>query len=489
MRGRLRTNRPTIRMSPRTDCRAPLRLALCAAAAWVLAGCMPKASETVKPALDIPSSWPAAATDGRSIAVEDWWIVYGDPLLERLVAEALAQNTDIAGAVARVDEARALVEVADASRRPYVDATANADRSRSSQRTATPLEGASPVRNNFRLTVNASYEIDLWDRLKNASEAARKELLAAQAARDIVRIAVAASVARSYFALRGLDAQLATAQRTIAVREEALALQRKRVEAGVLAELDLRQIEADLAAVRAQIPPLAGERAREEAALGVLLGRSPRAILDEVVEIRPDADLGLLPPVVPPGVPSQLLLRRPDIVEAERRLEAADIRVAIARVGHFPSIALTGYLGSESALLSNLFTGPASVWQAAALLAQPIFAGGRLRAEVEVADARARQALARYQAAIQNAFRDVHTALVSQTQARASVDAEQARVQALAESVRLAQLRYEGGLASQLELLDAQRNLLAAELNRIEALRAHRAAIANLMQALGGGWN
>jgi multidrug efflux system outer membrane protein len=449
---------------------------------------MPQSSPTVRPDLDMPKSWPVAPSEGRSIAVEKWWTVYADRLLDRLVAEGLAQNTDIALAVARVEEARALVEVTEANRRPSIDAAANADRSRSSQRTATPLQGGSPERSNLRLTLNAAYEIDLWDRLKNASGAARKELLAAQAARDIVRIAVAASIARSYFALRALDAQLATAQRTIGVREEALALQRKRVEAGVLAELDLRQIEAELAAVRAQIPPLLGERGREEAALGVLLGRSPRAILAGVVEKRSDADLGLLPPVVPPGLPSQLLLRRPDIIEAERRLEAADLRVAIARVGHFPSITLTGYLGTESAVLSSLFTGPAGIWQAAALLAQPVFAGGRLEAEVDAADARARQALARYQTAIQNAFRDVRAALIGQAQARASAEAEQDRVLALAETVRLARLRYEGGLASQIELLDAQRNLLAAELNRIEALRAHRAAIANLMQALGGGW-
>jgi outer membrane protein, multidrug efflux system len=294
---------------------------------------------------------------------------------------------------------------------------------------------------------------------------------------------------QSYFALRALDLQIETAQRTIEVREQALGLQRKRVEAGVLAELDLRQVEAELAGVRAQLPPLAGQRAREEAALAVLLGRSPRAIMSEVVARQADTDLGLIAPVVPAGVPSELLLRRPDIVEAERRLAAANTRVAIARVAHFPSIALTGYLGTESAALSSLFSGPAGIWRAALALAQPIYAGGRLQAELDIAAARERQTVALYQGAIQAAFRDVRSALASQTQARASFDAEQARVRALAESVRLARLRYEGGLASQLELLDAERNLLAAELNRIDALRAHRAAIAGLMQALGGGWD
>ena len=470
-------------MCTRIDARAALALAAC-----LLAGCLPKSAETVKPAADMPAAWQALPADGRAVTVADWWRVYDDPVLERLVDEALAQSTDIAAAVARVDEARALVAITEADRRPVVDVTADANRSRISRRTG-PLPPGAPVeRNNYRLALNASYELDLWDRLRNATEAARAELLAAQAAGDTVRIAVAASVAQSYFTLRALDLQIATTQRTIDVRERALELQRKRVEAGVLAELDLRQVEAELAGVRAQLPPLIGSREREEAALAVLLGRSPRGIIAEVVAVQGDADLGLIAPVVPAGVPSELLLRRPDIVEAERRLAAANARVAIARVAHFPSIALTGYLGTESAALSGLFSGPAGIWQLAAALAQPIFAGGRLQAELDVASARERQALAHYQGAIQAAFRDVRSALASQAQARASFDAEQSRVRALAETVRLARLRYEGGLSSQIELLDAERNLLAAELNRIEALRAHRVAIAALLQALGGGW-
>jgi multidrug efflux system outer membrane protein len=460
-----------------------------AALALALAGCLSRTPEPVKPALEMPDAWQGVPSEGRSVTVASWWTVYEDPALTGLVEEALSQNSDIAAAIARIDEARALVEVTEADRRPVIDATANADRSRISRRTGTPLPAGSAVESsNYRLALNASYELDLWDRLRNATEAARAELLAAQSARDTVRIAVAAAVAQSYFTLRALDLQVATALRTIEVRERALELQRKRVEAGVLAELDLRQLEAELAAVRAQLPPLTGSREREEAALALLLGRSPRAIMDEVVATRSDADLGLVAPVIPAGMPSELLLRRPDIVEAERRLAAASARVAIARVAHFPSIALTGYLGTESAALSGLFSGPAGIWQAAIALAQPIFAGGRLEAELDVARARERQVLARYQGVIQSAFRDVRSALASQAQARASFDAEQARVHALAETVRLAQLRYEGGLASQIELLDAQRNLLAAELNRIEALRAHRVAIAALLQALGGGW-
>lgn len=458
-------------------------------AACLLAGCMRTGVEQPKPTPELPAAWTGVAAEGERVTVGKWWAIYRDPDLDRLVEESLRQNFDLAGAVARVDEARALLAYAEGARKPLVDLTGQADRSRTSERTAIRQPIGTPhLSNNVRLTVNVSYEIDLWDRLSNASAAARADLLAAEAARDTVRIALSAQVAQSYFNLRALDAQIETTRRTLGLRERSLELQRKRVAAGVMAELDLRQLEAELAAVRAQLPPLERDRTREEAALAVLLGRSPRAIMTEVVTTQTDAVLALTTPVVPAGLPSELLLRRPDIVESEQRLTAANARVAIARVSHFPSIALTGYLGAESAALSSLFSGPAGIWQAAIALAQPIYAGGRLDAEIDIAQARERQAIANYQSIVQTAFRDVRGALATQAQARASYDAEQARAVALGETVRLARLRYEGGLASQLEVLDAERNLLTAELNRIEAVRAQRAAIADLMKALGGGW-
>lgn len=459
-----------------------------ALAAIALAGCTPQANAPVRPAHDLPGQWNAMPADGRPIAAAKWWNVFEDPALDRMIDEALTNNLDIAAAVARIDEARAVVAQNDAARRPFVDSSIQGDRSQSSLRTVNQMPNAPRERNNVRATVNASYEIDLWDRLANASAAARSELLAAEAARETVRIAVAAQVARSYFALRALDTEIEVTLRAAASRERTLDLQRKRVEAGVLAALDLRQVESELAAVRSQLAPLQGARIREEAALATLLGRSPRAIMDGAVQPPGSPPLAQPLPVVPAGLPSDLLLRRPDIVEAEQRLEAANARVAIARVAHFPSIALTGYLGWESAALGSLFSGPAGIWRAAAALAQPIYAGGRLRAEVDAATARERQALAQYQGAIQAAFRDVRSALASQAQARATYVAEQERVAALEDTERLARLRYEGGLSSQLELLDAQRGLLAAQLNLAEALRAQYAAIADLMQALGGGW-
>jgi outer membrane protein, multidrug efflux system len=477
-------------MSRRRGISAPSTLVAALCGAVAISGCMPKASAPVRPAQDLPAQWDGAPSQGRAIAAPRWWTVLEDPTLNGLVEEAVANNIDIAAAVARMDEARALVAQSEAARKPVVDASAQADRTKTSERTDAPMPTGTPQhRNNIRATINASYEIDLWDRLRNANAAARSQLLAAEAARNTVRIAVAAQAARSYFALRALDAQINIGRRGIASREQSLDLQRRRVEAGVLAALDLRQIEAELAAVRSQLAPLEGARAREEAALAVLLGRSPREIMGGVAWVAADAPLAPPFPVVPAGLPSDLLLRRPDVVQAERQLEAANARVAIARVAHFPSIALTGYLGLESAALGRLFSGPAAIWQAAGMLAQPLYAGGRLQAGVDAATARERQALAEYQRVIQSAFRDVRNALATQAQARSTYEAEQARVTALQDSVRLARLRYEGGLSSQLELLDAERGLLAAQINRVEALRAQYGAIADLMQALGGGWD
>jgi multidrug efflux system outer membrane protein len=322
--------------------------------------------------------------------------------------------------------------------------------------------------------------------LRAGSEAARAELAASEAFRDTVRLALAAQLAQSYYALRSFEQQVALTRQTLDLREEALALQRRRRKAGVIGDFELRQLEAEVAAARAQLPGLEQAREREEVALTVLLGRSPKQVFEGNVKVKVSADDAPGPPAVPSGLPSELLLRRPDLVEAERRLAAANARIGVARAEMFPSIALTGVLGSESAALSNLFTGPAAIWSIAAAVTQPIFAGGRLQARTEAAEARERAALAQYQQAIRAAFGEVRTALIAQVRARESYDAESARAAALGETLRLARLRYQNGVASQLDVLDAERGLLAAQVARIEALRAHRAAVADLFRALGG---
>jgi len=451
----------------------------------VLSACASTGAKPPKSLGELPAAW--AAPDGRTASSFDqaWWKIYGDTQLDRLVEEALAQNTNIALAVARVDEARAQLGISRANQAPSVDANFRRSRQQSSESSSMPLPPGTPrERNDYRATLDVSYELDLWGRLRHTTDAARADLLASEAARETVRITLAADVVQGYFALRAYDEQIAATQRSLATRSEWLGLQKLRLDEGVISEFDFRQLEAEVAGSQAQLPQLELQRGRQENALAVLLGRSPKAIYEGSVARVKDADNAPLVLVVPSGLPSELLLRRPDLIEAEHRRHAC----AAARVAHFPSISLTGYLGSESAVLRNLFSGPAGIWSLAAAIAQPIFAAGKLEAGVNAAEARERQALAQYQQAIQNAFQEVRSAILAQAKMRERFDAEERRVVALRQALQLARLRYDNGVASQLDVLDAERNLLNAEQNRADAQRAQRAAVADLFKALGGGW-
>lgn len=457
-----------------------------AAAAAFIGGCtLGPAYE--RPSAELPVQWQEPQPQGIKAPPARWWTMFGDPALDRLVEEALVSNQDLALATARVDEARALSDIADSRRMPTVDATFERDRFHFSERAPVPIPSNAIESNSYRAKLNVAYEVDLWGRLRSASRAARAELLASEADRETVRITLATEVVRAYFALVALDAQVEATRRSLALRAEGLDLQRVRIQAGLINEFALRQLEAEVAAARAQLPALEANRTAQELALAVLLGRSPRAIMEGAVERR----AGLGEPaaaVVPEGLPSDLLLRRPDVVSAEQVLIANNARISEARAALFPRIGLSGYLGSESTALSDLFSGPAGIWSLGFALAQPIFQGGRLFAEVDAVKARERQAVARYQKTLQEAFREVRQALYTQVKAREAFEAESARTVALQEALRLSRIRYQNGLLSLLEVLDSERNLLQAELNRSDALRVQRAAVADLVKALGGGW-
>jgi outer membrane protein, multidrug efflux system len=452
-----------------------------------LAGCSTVAPYQ-KPALDLPQQWQESAP--RTAERGAWWKIYGDPALDALIDEAFRSNADLVVAAARVDEARGVLGEANSYFWPRIDAQASGSRTEVSRRTATAFPGFPRQFNDYRAALGVSYDIDLFGRLRGGAEAARAELAASEASRAAVRLALAAQVAKSYYAMQALDQQVALTRETVRLREDALDLQRKRFRGGVISEFELRQLEAETAAVRAQLPPLEQARETEEAALAVLLGRTPREVMESTIKVSqaraPASDADLVAPVLPEGLPSELLLRRPDLVAAERQLAAAHAQIGVARAEMFPSISLTGSLGRESAQLSDLFTGPAGIANIALGLAQPIFAGGRLQARTEQAEARERQALAQYQQAIRNAFGEVRSALAVQARSRESFDAQSAREQALGDTLRLALLRYQNGVASQLDVIDAERGLLAARIARIDALRENRAAVADLYRALGG---
>ena len=454
----------------------------------VLAGCAGFKPDYVKPAAELPDAWGVAGSRKPLPPGADWWRIYADERLGKLVEEALANNTNLAMAVSRVDEARAALGVTQADLYPGVGASFDRSRLQTSQRTGIPLPpGTARQRNDYRVALNVSYEIDLWDRLRNGVAAARAELLATEAARDTVRIALSAEVVSAYFSLRTLDEQIGAARRSLQNRRDTLNLQSARRAAGFLTDLELRQIEAEIAASEAQLPQLERQRGTAESGLALLLGRSPKRVYQARIEH--DVTPAASPPAsIPPGLPSDLLLRRPDVVQAEQQLIAANTRIAVARTALFPSISLTGFVGSESAALGNLFTGPAGIFNFAASIAQPVFSGGRQDAAIAAARARETQALLRYRQVVQTAFREVREALAAQAYARVQFDAEERRAAALRGFLRLAKMRLENGMTSRLEVLDAERGLFAAEINRSEALRVQRAAMSDLFKALGGGW-
>lgn len=462
------------------------KMLLAVALAALLPACSFLDTKYEKPASELPQSWQSDAQGQKASAVgERWWTLFNDPMLDKLVDEAEEHNHDIAAAAARILEAEAVLGITNADRYPIVTAGGDAARTKSSQARDMPVFG-DRIQNNYRVTLNASYELDIWGKYRRASDAARAELLASEAARDTVRLTLASEVAQQYFNLLAADTQVEVIRNVLQTRADGLALLKLRGSSGLVSEYEVRQAEAEEAAARSQLANALKAQENLQTGLSILLGRSPRAVMEDGIELGKATPLQAL--WVPEGLPSDMLLRRPDIREAEQSLLAQEARIDAARAEYFPSISLTAYLGSESATLGKLFTGPAGIFQFALGLAQPIFNANRLSFNIKAAEARREQALAAYRKAVASAFGDVRTALNNQTAARDTLQAESERIVALTEAQRLAKMRYEGGVSSRLELLDADRQLLQAQLARVDAENAQRAAVISLFKALGGGW-
>jgi multidrug efflux system outer membrane protein len=455
------------------------RLAL-AVAALALAGCM-VGPDYQRPATELPSSFPESASSASAGAVpDDWWRLFDDPTLDDLVASALAANVDIAQAVARIEEADANLRAVNAALFPEIDLSGSAGRSASSNKIAAP---APPfVRNDIRLAFTAAYEIDFWGKLRRASEAARAQGLSSRYAHDVVTLSVTSFTTQTYFLLRSLDAQIAATRATLATRDDTLAIVRRRAEGGLASDLEVRQAEGARSDAAFQLNDLLRQRSLAEHLLATLTSRLDLAIAPGDLEHLP------LPAMPPPGLPSALLERRPDIRQAEQDLVAANAQIGVARAQMFPTITLTGAFGGESASLAGLFTVPGRIWAFGAGLSAPIFEGGRLSALVDVQRAREREALAAYNRTIQTAFREVQDALTNvQRYAELEGDA-QTSVNAAREALRLANLRYGAGYTGFLDVLDSQRSLNVAELALIRSRQNLLSAGVDLFKALGGGW-
>jgi multidrug efflux system outer membrane protein len=441
-----------------------------------------------RPDVELPKEIVPAQAVSVPGGLDRWWTLFDDPTLDRLVDEALAANHDLRAAAERVEQARAQFTVARSDQLPVAGIEAERSRARASEKAGGfQLPPDAIQTDTHRLVLRASWELDFWGKYRRATEAARAELIAAESAREAVRLSLVAEVVRAYYALRAADRRIVLLTREMEGWNKSLELQQLRLDAGAISEVDLRQVEAAARTTEAALPLARQESTQQEGVLAILLGRSPRAIFEATVE-RSDKDeeaARIASVEVPAGLPSDLLLRRPDLREAEARLQAANARIGVARAAYFPSITLTGFYGGESQSLGDLFSGPARTWNIGAGLLQPLFAGGQIRGGVDLAEARTREAAELYQKAVAVAFRDVRDSLASQTNARDTLIAQRARERALARTAELTRLRYDNGAVNLFEVLEIERALILARLDAIEAARARSTAIVNLYLALG----
>ena len=437
------------------------------------------------PELDIPETYIDSSDKPLSpdpgVANLPWWELFDDQQLKFLIQTALIENEDLRIALARIAEARAALGITRADQFPKLDFNMTGGRQQQSEDLFGPTGGNAEGFN--QMTVDLSFEIDLWGRLRRATEAARAELLSTSATQSNVTISIVAAVATAYFQLRDFDQRLAIAERTVISRQESLNIIQARFNKGTVAELDVNQAQIELEgakAVRASTRRLVRQT---ENALSVLLGRNPGPIqrgkrLAEQV----------LPPQIPAGLPSDLLWRRPDVMAAEQTLIAQTARIGVAQAARFPTLSLTGSFGGASEDLSDITSGEANIWNLFGNIFAPLFNAGKLKANVEAERARTEQALYSYEQSLQIAFQEVEDALIGVETYEQEYAARYRQVIAARNAARLSRARYDGGVVSYLEVLDSERSLFQAELQESQTLQLKLNSIVQLYKALGGGW-
>ncbi len=478
------------------------RALLAAAAAWFAGACAIGPSYR-RPDVGTPKAWrPTSATADSlrpfydslrasrestvaeptilidSVANLDWFDLLQDPELRKLVETALAQNRDVRVALASIAEFRAQYGATRGALFPRIDLNAEGG----TQKTVFGSFGASKF-DVVRATADLQWEIDFWGRIRRATEAARADLLSREENQRAVILSLVSDVATAYLELRELDVDLEISKRTLASNEETLRLARRRFEQGVISELDVRQFESEVANPAARVADFERQIVQKENQLSVLAGRNPGAI----TRGRPLTET-LAPLAIPAGLPASLLERRPDVRRAEQELHAAMARIGVAKGALMPTLTLTGEYGSQSQDFSNLFKESAEVYQLFGGLSFPLFTGGQVGKQVDVARARAEQARYFYEQTVLVALQDVNDALVGVRATRDVTAAQERQTEALRAAYRLADRRYQNGISNYLDVLDAQRSLFAAELSLAGAQRQQLVAAVQLYKALGGGW-
>lgn len=428
----------------------------------------------VRPEVETPRHYRFATGQGQPGAVLGWWKQFNDPVLTGLIDEALARNVDLYIATARLQEYQSIYVGTGGPLYPQLTLPVTGNRTR---------QGSAMVSSTYQANISVFWEVDFWGRIRRLSEAARADYLGQEEARHAVVLSLVSAVATSYIQLRELDARLEIARRTLAARTENKRLAALRFEAGAISEMETRQANFEHQNTLLSVQQLEQAVVQKEHEVSLLLGRNPgpvergRAIFDLVL------------PAVPPGLPSELLGRRPDVRQAEQALVAANARIGAAKASLFPTISLTGSYGSASPELSDLFSGPARLWSFVPGISLPIFSGGTLWAQLTASEARRDQALGAYQKAIQSAFRETEDTLIGVTKTGEQQATQASALSEVRRYAYLARLRYDDGVTSYLEVLDSQRNLFSAEQGLAQAQSAALVAVINLYKALGGDWD
>lgn len=453
-------------------------------AALLLSGCA-VGPNYKRPTVAVPTTYRGAVPDSTpqtetiSLGDQKWWDIFQDEQLRSLIRTALQQNYDLRIAASRILEAKAQLGITRADQFPTLSAGAGIQDVRTAQSKFLPAFETS----TGQVNLSAAWDLDFWGKYRRATEGARANLLASEWARQEVVSTLVANVASAYFELRALDLQLEISKSTLNSRQESLRLTQILANGGATSLLDVRQAEQLVFTASAEVPALEQQIEQQENFLSILLGHNPGDIprgqtLTEQHQ----------PPQVPPGLPSSLLERRPDIRQAEEQLVAANAAIGVARAAYFPDISLSGSGGFQSSALTNLFSGPAGAWSFGASLAQPIFTAGRLRSGVRLAEAQQQTAALFYQQSIQEAFRSVSDALVAYRKTREFRTQQDLLFRSAEDAARLSHMRYTGGATGYLEVLTNETNAFSAELGLVQARLNELLAVVQLYEALGGGW-
>lgn len=421
---------------------------------------------------------PQLQAQAASYADLPWWQVFQDPKLQELIRTALKQNYDLQLATERINAARAQLAITRSNLFPQVGGSGNFSGGK---------ESNFQTKFNFlTLAADATFQLDLFGRLRRATEAARAQLLATEAARQTVILTLVSDVASDYFALLQLDLQLQITRQTVDTQIDSVRLTTRRLQYGVATKLDVLQAQQTLDTANAQVPDLERQIAQEEDAISILLGNYPQGVPRGFPLVEQT-----LPPEVPPGLPSSIIERRPDIREAEQNLIAANAEIGVAKAQFFPQITLTGSAGGafgRSSAFSSFMSSQIGIWTYGAQVSQPIFTGGALTGNLRLAESQQKQTLIAYRQTIQRAFGDVSDALIAYEKFHQVRIRQEESVADLQESVRLSKLRYQGGTTTYLEVLDGQRSLYAAELTLAQARGNEYQSLVQVYRALGGGW-